>query len=72
MYDQRADWVGDPAPPLQVLGSIRETYQNEDGTATWTCATAEIGIACIVIDQSKRVAEISLNYGIPDRLADIR
>ena len=70
MYDQRIDWVGDPAPILKMLGSIHETYKNTDGTITWTYATDEIGVGVIVIDFDKTqcVTKISLNHGIPDRL----
>ena len=70
MYDQRTDWVGDPAPILKMLGSIHKTYQNTDGTITWTYATDEIGVGVIVIDFDKNqcVAKISFNQGIPDRL----
>jgi hypothetical protein len=70
MYDQRTDWVGDPAPILKNLGSIHETYRNADATVTWTYATHDIGVDMIVIDfdLNQRVAEISFSRGVPDRL----
>lgn len=70
MYDQRTDWVGDPAPILKNFGSIHETYRNADATVTWTYATHDIGVDMIVIDfdLNQRVAEISFSRGVPERL----
>ena len=69
MYDPLTDGVGDPAPILKILGAIHETYQNADGTTSWTYTTDDVGVGTIVIDfgLNKRVTKISLNQGIPDR-----
>ena len=69
MYDPLTDGNGDPAPILKILGAIHETYQNADGTTSWTYTTDDVGVGTIVIDfgLNKRVTKISLNQGIPDR-----
>ena len=74
MFDQRTtDWVGDPAliPDfLKLLASVHKTYQNADGTVTWTYAADDIGVRMLVIDfdDNRRVAKISFSHGIPNRL----
>ena len=74
MYEQRtADWVGDPAliPEfIKLMGTVHETYQNADGTATWTYAADDIGVRMLVIDfdENLRVAATSFSQGVPDRL----
>lgn len=70
MYDERTDWVGDPAPILRNLASIRHEYKNPDGSITWTYATDDLGVGTIAIDfdDRSRVASVSFSQGTPRHL----